>query len=123
MSLVSELKTFEQKAAAEVVKVNKSVVASILPFLEKAEVSAPTIEAITALISPVAAKVEIAGFALLGVAITAIEAAEAAGAAGGVSISLDSAAIADIKALIPAIAAVKLPVGVPVIPSPTPKSV
>ena len=106
MSLISELKTAEQKAVSFLVTTAKEIENNVLPILKNAEANSSTIEAITALISPQAAKVEVAGYALLGVAITAIEAAEAAGNAGGINISLDSATVSDIKALIPAVKAI-----------------
>ena len=53
----------------------------VLPVLKQAQAEAPTIEAVTALVSPQAADIERMGFAVLGVVIKAID---DAGAAAGV---------------------------------------
>src|SRR5215471_13055906 len=53
-------------AASDVVKVAKFVEQSVLPVLKKAQADPPTIEAVTALVSPQAANIERVGFAVLG---------------------------------------------------------
>ena len=59
----------------------------------------------SAVVSPQAANIERTAFAVLGTVIKAVEDSIAAGSAGGVNIQLDAAAVADIKAIIPAIKA------------------
>ena len=92
-------------AAQDVVKEAKLIQSKILPVLQKVETEASTVESITSLISPQAANIERMGFAALGAIISAIESAGAAAAAGGVSVSLDAAFVADVKAIIPAVKA------------------
>lgn len=107
MSFVSELKTFEARAAAALVSTWKKIKFDVLPALQAVNAKAATIETVTGFINPAAEKLEVAAFALLGAAITAILAADAAGVAKGVNVSLDEEAIKDIKALIPAVKGLK----------------
>jgi hypothetical protein len=60
-------------AASDVVKVAKFVETAVLPALKTAQANQSTIEAITSLVSPQAANIERAGFAVLGVVIKAID--------------------------------------------------
>ena len=86
-------------AASETVKVAKFVETSVLPVLKKAQADAPTIEAVTSLVSPQAANIERAGFAVLGVVIKAIDDAGAASGANGLNVTLDAQLVADIKSI------------------------
>ena len=52
---------------------------------------------------PQAANIERAGFAVLGVVISAIDAAGAAAAANGLNVSLDAQVVADVKAIAAAV--------------------
>ena len=90
-------------AASDTVKVAKFVETSVLPLLKSARANASTIEAVTSLVSPQAANIERAGFAVLGVIINAID---AAGAAAGARphVTLYAQLVADVK---PISAAVK----------------
>jgi hypothetical protein len=76
---------------------------SVLPALKKAQAEAPTIEAVTALVSPQAANIERVGFAVLGVVIKAIDDAGAAAGANGLNLNLDAQLVADIKSIAPAV--------------------
>jgi hypothetical protein len=93
------------KVAKDAVTAAKYVESKILPALQKAEVNQATIEAITGLISPQAEAIEKAAYEVLGVVISALEAADAAVANGanGLSVSLDAAVVADVKAVAAAI--------------------
>jgi hypothetical protein len=62
-------------APSDTVKVAKFVETSVLPVLKKAQADQSTIEAVTSLVSPQAANIERAGFAVLGVVIKAIASA------------------------------------------------
>ena len=62
-------------AASDTVKVAKFVETSVLPALKTAKAEESTIEAVTALVSPSAANIERAGFAVFGVVINAMDAA------------------------------------------------
>ena len=68
-------------------------------MLKKAQAEAPTIEAVTALVSPQAANIERVGFAVLGVVIKAIDDAGAAAGANALNVTLDAQLIADIKSI------------------------
>jgi hypothetical protein len=103
MSFIKSLETIYSDAAADVVKSAKFIAEKVLPVLEKASANASTVEAITSLVSPQAANVESAGFAVLGVVIKAIEDAGTAAGAGGLNVSLDATLVADIKSIIPAV--------------------
>lgn len=73
----------------------------------------PTVEAISALILPSqVVELERGAFSLFGMAAQAIEDADAAALQKGVSISLDARAVADIKALLPAIEAFASKLGI-----------
>ncbi len=63
----------------------------------------PAIEAITNLVAPGAAAVEVTAFNVFGVIAVAVEAAGDAANANGLSVTLDTALIGDIKAAIVAI--------------------
>ena len=110
MSLILTLGHAYAVAIGDIKKVATFVETKALPALQKLEVEAPTIEAITALVSPQLANIERVGDAVLGVVIQAIEDAGAAAGAGGMSVSLDAALVADIKAILPAIKAAAKPV-------------
>ena len=69
--------------------------------LKKAQADQSTIEAVTSLVSPQAANIERAGFAVPGVIINAIDAAGAAAGANGLNVTLDTQLVADIKAIGP----------------------
>jgi hypothetical protein len=90
-------------AAQDVVKTAKFVETSVLPVLKSAQANEATIESITSLVSPSAANIERAGFAVLGVVINALDAAGAAGSANGLNVSLDAQLVADIKAIAAAV--------------------
>ena len=60
-------------AASDTVKVAKFVETKVLPVLKQAQAEASTIEAVTSLVSPQAANIERAGFAVLGVVVKAID--------------------------------------------------
>ena len=66
-------------AAQDVVKTAKFVETSVLPVLKSAQANESTIESITSLVSPSAANIERAGFAVLGVVINALDAAGGSG--------------------------------------------
>lgn len=103
MSLLTSLENIKAAAAQDAVKLEHLVTSTILPILIKANSSQDTIEKITGLVDPAAVKYEQVAFALLGQAIAAVQAAESVVGAGGVNISLDSALVADIKAIITAL--------------------
>src|SRR5215831_9858097 len=84
-------------------KIAKFVEQSVLPVLKKAQADAPTIEAVTALVSPQAANIERVGFAVLGVVIKAIDDAGTAAGANGLNVTLDAQLVADIKSVASAV--------------------
>ena len=97
-------------AAQDLVKVGKAIKSAIgraaaeMPTLvADLQKAAPTIEGLTALAAPQFTAVEQLAFNAFGVIANAVEAAGPAAAANGVSISLDQALIADIKAILPAL--------------------
>jgi hypothetical protein len=90
-------------AATDTVKAAKFVEVSVLPVLKKAQADQSTIEAVTSLVSPQAANIERAGFAVLGVVINTLDAAGAAADADGLNVSLDTQLVADIKAIAAAV--------------------
>src|SRR5215467_6448269 len=102
-ALLNNIEHALASAASDVVKVAKFVEQSVLPVLKKAQADAPTIEAVTALVSPQAANIERVGFAILGVVIKAIDDAGTAAAVNGLNISLDAALVADIKSIASAV--------------------
>lgn len=61
-TLISSIEHSLAIAASDTVKVAKFVETKVLPVLKQAQADAPTIEAVTALVSPQAANVERAGF-------------------------------------------------------------
>jgi len=71
--------------------------------LKKAQADQCTIEAVTGLVSPQAANIERAGFAVLDVVINALDAAGAAAGANGLNVTLDAQLVADIKAIASAV--------------------
>jgi hypothetical protein len=91
------------------VKVAKFVETNVLPVLKSAQANQSTIESVTSLVSPQAANIERAGFAVLGVVINAIDAAGAAAAgaaaagANGLNVTLDAQLVADVKAIAAAV--------------------
>lgn len=92
-------------ASSEIVTIGKWIRGIALPALVKAEGSAQTVEALTALVSPAAANIERAAFAVLGKVVKSIEDAGTAADAGGVNVSLDAAFVSDLKSIVPAIKA------------------
>lgn len=88
--------------AQDAVKAKNFIVHTLLPVVQKIEKAEPTIEAITAMIDPAAVNVERVAFAVLGKIAEAVHSADAAATAGGLNIALDSAAIADVKAVLAA---------------------
>jgi hypothetical protein len=90
-------------AAQDVVKTAKFVETSVLPVLKSAQANESTIESITSLVSPSAANIERAGFAVLGVVINALDAAGTAAGANGLNVTFDAQLVADIKAIAAAV--------------------
>ena len=85
--------------AADIVKGAKKL-ASVIG---KVQASEAAVEALTSAIDPSAVPIERAAFACLGVVLKAIQDAGAAAAAGKVDVSLDTAFVADLKGILPAI--------------------
>ena len=102
-ALISSFEHALAVAASDTVKAAKFVEVSVLPVLKKAQADQSTIESITELVSPQAANIERAGFAVLGEVINAIDAAGAAAGANGLNVSLDAQLVADIKAIAAAV--------------------
>jgi hypothetical protein len=90
-------------AAGDVVMVAKVSEQSVLPVLKKAQADAPTTEAVTALVSPQAANIELVGFAVLGVVIKTVDDAGTAAGTNGLNVSLDLQLVADIKSIAPVV--------------------
>jgi hypothetical protein len=99
MSLITTADHAYAAAAKDVVSAANFIQGKVLPVLQKANAQSATIEAITGLVSPAAANVERAAFAVLGTIIKSIEAAGAAAGAGGLNVQLDGALVADVKAI------------------------
>ena len=78
---------------------------SVLPVPKRAQANSSTIEAVTSLVSPQAANIERAGFAVLGVVINASDAAGAAAGANGLNVTLDAQFVADITSIAAAVKA------------------
>ena len=102
-TLISSVEHALATAASETVKVAKFVETSVLPLLKKAQADQSTIEAVTTLVSPQAANIERARFAVLAVVINALDAAGAAANANGLNLTLDAQLVADIKAIAAAV--------------------
>src|SRR5215469_18207492 len=100
-ALISSIEHSLAVAASDTVKAAKFVEVSVLPVLKKAQADQSTIEAITSLVSPQAANIERAAFAVLGVIINALDAAGAAAGANGLNVTLDARPVADIKSIAP----------------------
>jgi hypothetical protein len=113
-ALITSVEHALAAAASDTVKVAKFVETSVLPALKTTLANSSTIEAVTGLVSPQAANIERAGFAVLGLVINALDAAGAAAGANGLNISLDAQLVADIKAIA---AAVKGAVPVSAVPA------
>ena len=103
--LITNLEHAYATAIGDIRKAAKYVESAVLPILLKVEAAAPTVEAVTALVSPTVASIERVGDAVLGSVIKAIEAGGSAAAAGGVNLTLDADLVADIKSIIPAVKA------------------
>jgi len=103
MNLITTADHAFASAAKDMVSASKIIQTNVLPVLTKVSAQASTIEAVTGLISPVAANVERAAFAVLGVIIKAINEAGTSLAAGGLNVQLDAALVADVKSIIPAV--------------------
>jgi hypothetical protein len=102
-ALISSIEHSLAVAASDTVKAAKFVETSVLPVLKKAQANQSTIEAITSLVSPQAANIERAGFAVLGVVIKALDDANAVAGANGLNVTLDAQLVADIRAIAPAV--------------------
>ena len=102
-ALINSLEHALAVAASDVVKTAKFVETSVLPVLKQAQANQSTIESITSLVSPSAANIERAGFAVLGVVINAIDAAGSAAGANGLNVTLDAQLVADVKAIAAAV--------------------
>ena len=98
-ALISSIEHSLAVAASDTVKAAKFVETRVLLVLKKAQADQSTIEAITSLISPQAANIERAGFAVLGVVIKALDDAAAAAGANGLNVTLDAQLVADIKSI------------------------
>lgn len=109
MNLITTADHAFAAAAKDIVGTAKTIQSSVLPVLTKAATQASTIEAVTGLVSPAAANIERAAFAVLGTIIKAINDAGAAIAAGGINVQLDAALVADVKAILPAVKAQATP--------------
>lgn len=105
MVLITSVEHAFAAAAKDAVSTAKFVEQKVLPVLQKANADATTIENITSLVSPQAANIERAAFAVLGVVIKAIQDAGTAANSSGLNISLDQTVVADVKAVAPAITA------------------
>lgn len=103
MNLITTVEHVFAKAAQDVVTAAKFITTSVLPILKKAQADEATVEAITGLVDPQAVNIERAAFAVLGTVIKVIEDAGTAATAGGLSVSLDAALVADIKAILPSV--------------------
>jgi len=103
MSLITTVDHAYAAAAKDVVSAAAFVQSKVVPALQKANAQASTIEAVTGLVSPSAANVERAAFAVLGAVIKALDAAGSAVAVGGLNVQLDAALISDVKAIAPAV--------------------
>jgi hypothetical protein len=97
-------------AAQDIVKVGKAIKAAIVraaaeapALVDDLQKAAPTIEGLTALAAPQFVAVEQMAFNAFGIVAKAVEDAGPAALSNGVSVSLDKAIIADIKAIIPAL--------------------
>jgi uncharacterized protein involved in copper resistance len=109
MNLITTADHAYASAAKDIVTASKFMQSTILPALTKAATQASTIEAVSGLVSPAAANVERAAFAVLGTIIKAIGDGGQAAVAGGLNVQLDAALVADIKAIIPAVKAQAAP--------------
>jgi hypothetical protein len=118
MSLLLTLEHVYATAISDLKKSGSFLESKILPALQKVEASAPTIEAISGLVSPQLANIERASEAVLGAVIKAIEDAGSAANSGGLSITLDASLIADIKTIIPAVKAAVSPANAAVVAAP-----
>ena len=98
-ALITSVEHALATAASDTVKVAKFVETSVLPVLKKAQADQSTIETITSLVSPSAANIERAGFAVLGVVINALDAAGTAAGANSLNVTFDAQLVADIKAI------------------------
>jgi hypothetical protein len=90
-------------AASDVVKVTKFVEQKVLPAMKQAQAEAPTIEAVTPLVSPLAANIERVKFAVLGLVIKAIDDAGTAAGANGLNVTVDAQIVGDIKSIASAV--------------------
>jgi len=102
-ALITSVEHALATAASDTVKVAKFVETSVLPVLKSAQANSSTLEAVTGLVSPQAANIERAGFAVLGVIINAIDAAGVAAGANGLNVTLDAQLVADVKAIAAAV--------------------
>ena len=96
-ALINSVEHALATAASDTVKVAKFVETSVRPVLKSAQANESTIEAVTSLVSPQAANIDRAGFAVLGVVINALDAAGAAAGANGLNVTLDAQLVADVK--------------------------
>jgi len=103
MNLITTTEHAFASAAKEIVAAAKFIQSSVLPLLTKTSTEASTIEAVTGLVSPAAANIERAAFAVLGVVIKTISDGSQAVLANGLSVQLDATLVADIKAVMSAV--------------------
>ena len=102
MSLITSLEHAYAVAIGDLKKTSHFVQGPLLAVLKKVDAAAPTIEAVTALVSPGLANIERTGEALLGAAIKAItDAGGVVNADGSVSLTVAAELVADIKAIAP----------------------
>ena len=102
-NLITTLEHAYAVAISDLKKTARFVQSKVLPALEHVHAEAPTIEAVTGVISPQLANIERVGDALLGTVIKTIE--DAGQATGGITVSLAAELVADIKAIIPVVKA------------------
>jgi hypothetical protein len=116
-ALITSVEHALATAAQDVVKTAKFVETSVLPVLKSAQANQSTIETVTSLVSPQAANIERAGFAVLGVIINAIDAAGSAAGANGLNVTLDAQLVADVKAIAAAVKGAMAVSAVPATPA------
>ncbi len=94
---------FFASVGKDVVKFAKAAGPVVSKIDAKVEANKPVIEAVSGLISPQAASIEDAAFALFGKAAHAIQSNTDAVNAGGLNLQLDTQTVEDLKALLPAV--------------------
>ena len=109
MSILASVEHVFAAAITNAKKAAKVIQSQVLPALVPLHADAGTIAAVSGLIDPRLANVEMVADALLGAAIKAVQDGTLAGNANGANITLDSALIADIKTLVPMVTALAAP--------------